>query len=609
MKRGTVWLIGLVGIVVLWAAAVATKARPIERQLALQAVTELQRQGLDRRVDALSIRIDGRDLTLVGTALSEEDRARALAVVAVLPGVNRVVDRITVAPVATPFVFRAVRNADSSITLIGDVPSSEVLGRAVDLGRSLYGSALHESLRIARGVPQGDWFAAAKLAIELVAFIEQGEATLSDRRLTLKGQAHDDAALDSVARALSRAVPRDYQGTADVYTPLDAELRGSPITAVKTCQALLDKVTAGHTFRFAPGGAVLQDAPPRVLDRMAQAIRLCEGLYLQIFAAGDAPGGDVSSGAAAANFRLAEARARSLADELAKRGTARERMAAVGRGRLYARGPSGAPDIAFVVSDQAVPVVRPYVWQFEKYADGGGVIAGHYPSREAQSTLAALAKPALRGALSDESRLAQGAPPGDWIAAAALAIEAIAKLDHGVAALTDGELAVRGFAKDDETGRAIETALGARVPKGFQAKAEIATVLDEALRGGEIASAERCQALFDAVGQSEAVAFAFDGETLLGRQRRLFARVAAAARRCQNFAVEVGAHGPGAGDPEASRALSERWAQAVADAASRAGAERRRLRAVGYGNMHPLGESASEAGRLRNRRIVFRIVP
>ncbi|HEY7607841.1 MAG TPA: OmpA family protein [Alphaproteobacteria bacterium] len=604
MRRGTVWLIGVLGVVVLWGAAVAMKARPIERQIALAAVTELKRRGLDRRFDALSIQIDGRDLALSGTALTEEDRVRALAVVAATPGINRVTDRTTAAMVATPFVFRAIRNADGSVTLTGVAPSPELIDRVGDLGRSLFGSALRLSLRLARGAPEGDWFAAAKLAVELAALVEQGEASLSDRRLAVRGLVHDDAALDSVTLALARAMPAGYEGASEVLTPLDAELRGSPIALAKNCQALIDRVAAGHAFAFAPGGAALVAAPARLFDRMARALRRCEGVYLHVFAAGDASAGD-----AAANLRLGHARATALADELARRGVPRARMTALGRGRLDPRPRAGGPDVEFLASDQAVPVVRPYFWQIVKKAEGGGAIAGHHPSREARSTLAALARPALGGAVADETHLAQGAPPGDWLAAARLAIEAVARLEAGSATLTDDELLLRGAAKDDATAHAIAAAVSERMPKGFQAKFEVTTTLDEALQGGEIAAAERCQALFDAVARTASIEFVFDGATLLGRQRRLFERLAAAARRCQGLVVEIGGHGPGAGDPEASRALSERWAQAVADAVSRAGAERRRLRAVGYGNMQPLGESASDAGRLRNRRIVFRIVP
>jgi OmpA-OmpF porin, OOP family len=603
MKRGTVWLIGLLGIVVLWGAAVAMKARPIERHVAVTTVTELKRRGLDRHFEALSIQVDGRDLTLIGTALTEADRAAALAVAAATPGVERVIDRITVAPELKPFVFRVVRNADGSATLSGGAPAPEQLDRLIELARALFGRDLHISLRVARGAPAGDWFAAAKLAVETVALIERGEAVLSDRRLTLAGRAPGDGVLDAVETALARSMPAGYQGRSELVTRLDEELIGAPLESEKSCQALVDKVTARPAIRFAAGRAALENPPPRLFERLALAVRRCPGLFILIYASSDTRGGDP-----AANLRLAEARAETLAEELAKRGIVRARMTALGRARPDPRQRPAAADVEFRVSDSAVPVVRPYVWQFEKRAGGNGVLSGHHPSREAAGTLAGIARPAVRGELDDATRLAHGAPPGDWLAAARLAIEAVATLDRGVATLTDYELALSGVAKDDETLRAVEALLAERMPKDFRAKTAFTTALDQALNGGELADAAGCQALIDSVTRTANPEFVFDGPALFHHQQRLFERLAAAARRCSGFTLEIGAHSSGIGDPDAARALSERWAEAVADALTRGGAERRRLRTVGFGNTRPLGGGETEAGRLRNRRIVFRIV-
>src|SRR5262249_10324233 len=152
-----------------------------------------------------------------------------------------------------------------------------------------------------------------------------------------------------------------------------------------------------------------------LFDRLALAVRRCQSLYLLVYAASDTHAGDP-----AANLRLGESRALALLDELAKRGVARERMTGLGRAQADPRERTRSPDVEFKISDSAVPVVRPYFWQFEKHADGEGAISGHHPSREAQSTLAGLARPALRGTLADSSRLAHGAPPGEWLAAAQL---------------------------------------------------------------------------------------------------------------------------------------------------------------------------------------------
>lgn len=604
MRRGTVWLIGVLGTAALWGAAVAYKARPIERQVAVTTVTELKRRGLDVRFEALSIQIDGRNVTLIGTALSEEDRAGALAAARATPGVGNVVDRMTVAPVLKPFVLRAVRRADGSVTLAGGVPAPDQIEKIAALARAMLGRDLRLDLRVARGGPEGDWPAAAKLAIEIAALIEQGEAVLADRTLTVTGRAANDGALDAVETALAKSLPAGYAGRSELLTRLDEELAGPPIESEKACQALVDKVAAGQPIRFAPGSPALAAPPPRLFERLALAVRRCPGLFIQIYASSDTHAGDP-----AANLRLGEARAATLAAELEKRGTVRARMTAIGRVSAGPLRRTPEPEVEFRLGASAMPVVQPFVWRFEKRAGGNGILTGHFPSPEAQRALAEAARPAVRGEIQDATRLAEGAPPGDWLAAARLAVEAMARLERGAATLTDRELEVAGVARDDEALGAVEALLAARLPKGFSAKNALSTELDESLKGEALADAARCQALFDSVTRVASPEFVFDGPALFGHQRRLFERLAAAERRCRAFVLEIGAHSSGIGDPDAARALSERWAEAVAEALVRAGAERGRLRVAGFGNARPLGDGETEAGRLRNRRIVFRIVP
>ncbi len=181
------------------------------------------------------------------------------------------------------------------------------------------------------------------------------------------------------------------------------------------------------------------------------------------------------------------------------------------------------------------------------------------------------------------------------------AIAALAGLERGSATLADAELALDGVARDDDARAAVELLLSERMPKDFRAKTALSTELDETLKGEPLAEAAPCQALVDAVVRTGGPEFVFDGPALFGHQRRLFERLA--------LTLEIGAHSSGIGDPDAARALSERWAEAVAEALARAGAERGRLRTVGFGNSRPLADGETEAGRLRNRRIVFRIAP
>ncbi|MGH7005355.1 MAG: BON domain-containing protein, partial [Alphaproteobacteria bacterium] len=313
MTRGTVWFIGVFGVVALTGGAVAWKARPIERRIEQSAASELKRRGLDRRIEALQLDVKGRDLTLAGTALSADDRKAALEAAAAAPGAGHVVAEIGLAPEIKPFVFRVVRNTDGGATLDGAAPGPEAAEKLSALGRSLFGGEITASLRMARGAPAGDWHAAATLAVEVIALVEQGDAVLSDNALSLRGRVRDDAALDAATAAFSRGLPDGFRGSHDLFTALDEDLRGGPLTTAGPCQALVDKVMAGQSIRFAPGTAALSEVKPRLLERLARATRRCGTLYLQIYAVSDIKAGD-----AAANLQLGEARARTLADALAE---------------------------------------------------------------------------------------------------------------------------------------------------------------------------------------------------------------------------------------------------------------------------------------------------
>lgn len=604
MRRATVWVIGVVGVAALWGAAAGYKARPIERTIAAGAASEFNRRGLQRRFESLALDISGRDITVVGQALSDADRRDALDAAASVPGSRRVIDKIGLAPEIKPFVFRALRNSDGSASLIGAVPGPAAQERVAQLGRSVFGAQIGISLRLARGAPEGDWFAAAKVAVEVIALVSQGEATLTDTALAVSGAVSDDAALDSIDAMLKRSMPPGFTAVSLLGTALDAELRAAPLRDPGICQALVDKIVARRDFRFAPGGTALQEAPRRVLDRMAAAMRRCAGLYLEIHAASDTHAGDP-----AANLRLGEARAMVLLDALAERGVARERMVALGRGRLDPRDRAAGPDIEFRVSDAMMPVVRPFVWRIEKTRAQDGLISGHFPTEAAQTELAEAARKVVRGKLELAARLGRGVPPGEWLAAARLAVFALSQIEWGTAAVVDYDLVLSGVARDDAAARAVETVVTDRLPKGFRAKFEMATLLDERLKGPRLANVSECQALLDMVAQTRAVEFVFDGPALLDRQRQLLDRIVTTARRCPDFRIEVGGHAAGTGDPEAARVLSERWAQAVVEALAAAGAARPRLRPVGYGNTKPVADAGSEAGRLRNRRIAFRFVP
>jgi OOP family OmpA-OmpF porin len=116
----------------------------------------------------------------------------------------------------------------------------------------------------------------------------------------------------------------------------------------------------------------------------------------------------------------------------------------------------------------APPRVSPFLWSAVKSGDMVSLF-GYAPSQNIRDALAAEAA-ALAGAahVADQSRIAGGAPAGDFTAAARLALGELGKLTHGKAALADGSLSIEGAGRANVAAATVETSARAALPQGFR---------------------------------------------------------------------------------------------------------------------------------------------
>ena len=73
--------------------------------------------------------------------------------------------------------------------------------------------------------------------------------------------------------------------------------------------------------------------------------------------------------------------------------------------------------------------------------------------------------------------------------------------------------------------------------------------------------------------------------------------------------IEIAGHTDNAGTPEANRTLSQQRADAVRQYFIDKGIDGARLTAVGFGPDKPIADNATPAGRAKNRRVEFRLLP
>jgi outer membrane protein OmpA-like peptidoglycan-associated protein len=135
------------------------------------------------------------------------------------------------------------------------------------------------------------------------------------------------------------------------------------------------------------------------------------------------------------------------------------------------------------------------------------------------------------------------------------------------------------------------------------AAAEVGPVATDAAKANF--SDEECLNRFAVLSRTGAIYFRQASARLDAKSRPLLAEVEGVVGKCPALKVEVSGYTDSDGSPEANKALSERRAQAVADALVADGVSRSRINSAGYGEDKPVAANDTPKNKALNRRIEF----
>jgi outer membrane protein OmpA-like peptidoglycan-associated protein len=135
------------------------------------------------------------------------------------------------------------------------------------------------------------------------------------------------------------------------------------------------------------------------------------------------------------------------------------------------------------------------------------------------------------------------------------------------------------------------------------AAAEVGPVATDAAKANF--SDEECLNRFAVLSRTGAIYFRQASARLDAKSRPLLAEVEGVVGKCPALKVEVSGYTDSDGSPEANKALSERRAQAVADALVADGVSRSRISSAGYGEDKPVAANDTPKNKALNRRIEF----
>jgi OOP family OmpA-OmpF porin len=279
-------------------------------------------------------------------------------------------------------------------------------------------------------------------------------------------------------------------------------------------------------------------------------------------------------------------------------------LAAAGKGGVWDGG------IVAVVNRIAVgDVVAPFDWKAVR-RNALITLSGHAPSEDARAALAAKARTLFPGGVHDEQIVAAGAPSGDWLGMAMGALDAVAVLPDGDARLVGRRLILMGEA-DRAAVNKVRASYAARDLAPFEVVLDVseAGVGPPELAGIKLAGADAgmCQEAFTRIMARNMINFDTGSAAIAAASLRVLDTLAAVARRCDAYAIEVDGHTDNVGARGANMSLSRARAQAVVNYLAAQGVAANRVSAVGFGPDRPVTSNATRAGQARNRRIEFQV--
>ncbi|RBI86725.1 hypothetical protein DRV85_04700 [Rhodosalinus halophilus] len=213
---------------------------------------------------------------------------------------------------AGPTEFVATLSPEGAVQLRGPLASENARVITDSLARARFGSeAVHTSAEIDPDLPES-WQTRVLAGLEGLAELERGALVVTPAGIELRGETGNAEASAEIAALVAEKLGGTQGLTLDVAyrEELDPEAaQPTPEECVANLQGLLD----GRKINFEPGSATLDSEARLILDDIAELLRRCGAIPLEIAGHTD------SQGRESMNLELSQARAQAVLDELRNR--------------------------------------------------------------------------------------------------------------------------------------------------------------------------------------------------------------------------------------------------------------------------------------------------
>ena len=211
-----------------------------------------------------------------------------------------------------PPQFTATLSPEGSVQLRGRVDSEISNTVAANFASARFGQRnLTMGTRVAEGLPDG-WSVRVLAGIEALSELSNGGVTVEPTTVLVRGKTgNPNASADITRLMIDKLGP-----AADVKIEVTYVEELDPIAGLPTpeeCVADIQEVTANRKILFEPSSATISANTLGVIDDVAEILKSCSGLPLQIAGYTDSQGRETM------NLQLSQDRARSVLEALLQR--------------------------------------------------------------------------------------------------------------------------------------------------------------------------------------------------------------------------------------------------------------------------------------------------
>lgn len=246
-----------------------------------------------------------------------------------------------------------------------------------------------------------------------------------------------------------------------------------------------------------------------------------------------------------------------------------------------------------------LPEQSPYVFNATKDGDGNVLLDGYVRSEEERTRVLAQANALFPGKVTNRTvRIASGSPNADWGNVLSQNIDDLKRLDSGRFAMKDASSVISGLTSSADIRDAITSRVAGLANYDGSASITVPEVVNTALVS--------CQKKLDDVKVGKKINFAYNKADIRGAQSfDLLNSLAAVAKECSDFRINVEGHTDSDGSADYNQRLSEARANTVVAYLTQNGIARERMQAIGLGEVKPIGDNSTSEGKALNRRIEF----